>query len=116
MSFGAGVMAAKQFDAAELIDPRPFAIGSIDEVFTAYPHIGALLPAMGYGAQQIHELGKTINRGECDLVLIATPVDLTRVIPIRQPTCRVTYEFQEIGRPNLHDVLQDVLVKAKRHG
>jgi predicted GTPase len=116
MSFGAGVMAAKQYDAAELIDPRPFAVGSIGQVFKTYPHMGPLLPAMGYGAQQIRELGETINRVECDLVLIATPVDLARVIPIRQPTCRVTYEFQEIGRPNLQDVLQDVLVKAKRHG
>ena len=116
MSFGAGVMAAKQYDAAELVDPRPFAVGSIGQVFTNYPHMGPLLPAMGYGVQQIHELGETINRVECDLVLIATPVDLARVISIRQPTCRVTYEFQEIGRPNLQDVLQDVLVKAKRHG
>ena len=116
MSFGAGVMAAKQYDATELIDPRPVAVGSIKQVFNTYPHIGALLPAMGYGAQQIQELGETINRVDCDLVLIATPVDLARVIPIRQPTCRVTYEFQEIGRPNLQDVLQDVLVKAKRHG
>ena len=115
MSFGAGVMAAKQYNAAELIDPRPFAVGSIGQVFTTYPHIGALLPAMGYGPQQIHELGETINRVDCDLVLIATPVDLARVIPIRQPTCRVTYEFEEIGRPNLQDVLQDILAKAKRH-
>ena len=115
MSFGAGVMAAKQCGAAELIDPRPFAVGSIGQVFTTYPHIGPLLPAMGYGPQQIHELEETINRVECDLVLIATPVDLTRVISIRQPTCRVTYEFEEIGRPNLQDVLQDILVKAKRH-
>jgi len=115
MSFGAGVMAAKQHGAAELIDPRPFVVGSIGQIFTTYPHIGSLLPAMGYGAEQIHELGETINRVDCDLVLIATPVDLTRVIPIRQPTCRVTYEFQEIGRPNLQDVLQDILVKAKRH-
>ena len=109
-------MAAKEYHAAELVDPRPFAVGSIRQVFTTYPHIGALLPAMGYGPQQIHELEETITRVECDLVLIATPVDLTRVISIRQPTCRVTYEFEEIGRPNLHDVLQDVLVKAKRHG
>jgi predicted GTPase len=115
MSFGAGVMAAKQYGAAELVDPRPFAVGSIKQVFATYPHIGALLPAMGYGPQQIHELAETINRVDCDLVLIATPVDLVRVIPIRQATCRVTYEFQEIGRPNLQDVLQDILVKAKRH-
>jgi len=115
MSFGAGVMAANQYGAAELVDPRPFAVGSIKEVFATYPHIGALLPAMGYGPQQIHELGETINRVDCDLVLIATPVDLVRVIPIRQRTCRVTYEFEETGRPNVQDVLQDILVKAKRH-
>ena len=115
MSFGAGVMAAKYYDAAELVDPRPFAVGSIGQVFTTFPHIGALLPAMGYGTEQIQELGETINRVNCDLVLIATPVDLTRVISIRQPTCRVTYEFEEIGRPNLQDVLQDILVKARRH-
>ena len=115
MSFGAGVMAAKQYGAAELVDPRPFAVGSIKQVFTTFPHIGPLLPAMGYGPQQIQELGETINRVDCDLVLIATPVDLTRGISIRQPTCRVTYEFEEIGRPNLQDVLQDILMKAKRH-
>jgi len=115
MSFGAGVMAANQYGAAELVDPRPFAVGSIKEVFATYPHIGALLPAMGYGPQQIHELGETINRVDCDLVLIATPVDLVRVISIRQRTCRVTYEFEETGRPNVQDVLQDILVKAKRH-
>jgi predicted GTPase len=115
MSFGAGVMAAKQYGAAELINPRPFAVGSISQVFATFPHMGPLLPAMGYGAQQIQELGETINRVDCDLVLIATPVDLNRIISIRQPTCRVTYEFQEIGRPNLQDVLQDILVKAKRH-
>jgi predicted GTPase len=116
MSFGAGVMAAKQYDAGELVDPRPFAVGSIKQVFSAFPHIGALLPAMGYGEQQIHELEETINRVVCDLVLIATPVDLTRVIAIRQPTCRVTYEFEEIGQPDLQEVLKDILVKAKRHG
>ena len=116
MSFGAGVMAAKQYDAGELVDPRPFAVGSIKQVFSAFPHIGALLPAMGYGPQQIHELEETINRVVCDLVLIATPVDLTRVIAIRQPTCRVTYEFEEIGQPDLQEVLKDILVKAKRHG
>jgi len=116
MSFGAGVMAAKQYDAGELVDPRPFAVGSIKQAFSAFPHIGALLPAMGYGPQQIHELEETINRVVCDLVLIATPVDLARVIAIRQPTCRVTYEFEEIGQPDLQEVLQDILVKAKRHG
>lgn len=115
MRFGAGVMAAEKYDAAELIDPRSFAVGSIAQVFTQYPHIGWLLPAMGYGSRQIHELEETIQRIDCDLVILATPVDLRRLIRIRQPTCRVTYEFQEIGRPTLRDVLHDVIVKARRH-
>ena len=115
MPFGAGVIAAEQYDAAELVDPRSYAVGSIGQVFTQYPHIGTLLPAMGYGTRQIHELEESIQRTDCDLVIIATPVDLRRLIQIRQPTCRVSYEFQEIGRLTLHDVLQDVIVKAKQH-
>lgn len=116
MTFGAGVMAAEKFDAAELVDPRPSAVGSISQTFTTYPHIRNLLPAMGYGAIQIQELEETIKGVDCDLVIIATPVDLRRIISIRQPTCRVTYEFEEIGRPTLREVLDDVIVKAKRHG
>ena len=115
MRFGAGVIAAEQYDAAEIIDPRPHAIGSLKETFLRYPHLGNVLPAMGYGAQQIQELEATIQQADCDLVLIATPVDLRRIISIRQPTCRVTYEFQEIGTPSLREVLDPLIKKAKAH-
>jgi predicted GTPase len=116
MRFGAGVIAAEQYDAAELIDPRPFAVGSIREVYATYPHVGMVLPAMGYGPRQIQELSTTISRVNCDLVLIATPVDLGALISISQPTCRVTYEFQETGKPDLKQVLQNVIAKVKGHG
>lgn len=116
MRFGAGVIAAEQYDAAELIDPRPFAVGSIREVYATYPHVGMVLPAMGYGPRQIQELRTTISRVNCDLVLIATPVDLGALLSISQPTCRVTYAFQETGKPDLKQVLQNVIAKAKGHG
>lgn len=95
MAYGAGVLAAKQYGAAALVDPRPAAVGSLRETFRANPHLDRLLPAMGYGADQIHDLEQTVNRTDCDLVLIATPVDLRRLISIRRPTCRVWYEFRE---------------------
>jgi predicted GTPase len=116
MRFGAGVIAAEQYDAAELIDPRPFAVGSIREVYATYPHVGMVLPAMGYGPRQIQELSETIHRVDCDLILIATPVDLGALISISQPTCRVTYEFQETGKPDLKQVLQNVIAQAQGHG
>lgn len=114
MSFGAGSLAASRFGARELADPKPYAVGSIDRTFTDYPHIGPVLPAVGYGVQQMAELEETIRRVPCDLVVIATPVDLRRVIQIQQPTCRVTYEFQEIGTPTLRDVLRPIIEKVKR--
>ena len=95
MAYGAGVLAAKQYGAALVVDPRPAAVGSLRETFRANPHLDRLLPAMGYGAEQILDLEQTVNRTDCDLVLIATPVDLRRLISIRQPTCRVGYEFRE---------------------
>jgi predicted GTPase len=95
MAYGAGVLAAKQYGAAALVDPRPAAVGSLRETFRANPHLDHLLPAMGYGADQIHDLEQTVNRTDCDLVLIATPVDLRRLISIRRPACRVWYEFRE---------------------
>ena len=113
MRFGAGVLAAKKFGAGILIDPRSEAVGSIRETFTHYPHIGSLLPAMGYGSHQIRELDETIQRVECDLVMIATPVDLGRIIRIQQPTCRVRYELEEMGHPTLQEALQDFIEKAK---
>ncbi|MBI3603855.1 MAG: GTPase [Nitrospirae bacterium] len=115
MGFGAGVLAARQFHAGSLVDPRPYAVGSLQNIFSAYPQIGPLLPAMGYGPTQIRELEDTIRNVTCDVVLIATPIDLRRVITIRQPTCRVTYEFEEIGRPTLQEVLSDIVDKAKHH-
>lgn len=111
MSYGAGVLAARQYGAGELIDPRPYAVGSIRETFAEYPHIGPLLPAMGYGAEQMRELEETINRTPCDVVLVATPVDLRRVLQIRHPTCRVAYELEEVGPPTLGDVLRDFLAR-----
>jgi predicted GTPase len=115
MDLGAGALAARKFGAGELADPRPFAVGSLKQTFADYPHIGPALPAMGYGTQQIHELEETIRRIPCDLVLIGTPVDLRRVIRIEQPTCRVTYEVEEIGRPTLRDVLRRTITKANDH-
>jgi predicted GTPase len=107
MTFGAAVLAAKAHGAAELIDPRPCAVGSIAETFEEYPHIGALLPAMGYGKKQRDELRETIRCCEPDLVLIGTPIDLRRVIDFEQPALRVSYSLQEIGEPTLADILAE---------
>jgi predicted GTPase len=105
MPYGAGVVAAQQFGAEELVYPKPFAVGSIRSTYDKYPHLTNLLPAMGYSAQQRHELEETINRVPCDLVLIATPIDLGRVIQINKPSLRVTYEVEEFSHPGLLDVL-----------
>jgi predicted GTPase len=105
MAYGAGYVAALRFGAAEIVDPHSFAVGSIAQTFIKYPNTGPILPAMGYGAQQIRELQETINATPCDLVIVATPIDLRRVLEIKQPSQRVRYELQEIGRPTLEDVL-----------
>jgi predicted GTPase len=115
MSFGAGVLAARKWGAGELVDPRPWAVGSLRRTFADYPHIGPLLPAMGYGSQQMCELEETIRGVECDVVVIATPVDLRRLLQIAQPICRVTYELEEMGRPTLRDVVRGFLQKVKTH-
>jgi predicted GTPase len=107
MAYGAGVVAARRFGAAQLVDPRPCAVGSIAQTFDAYPHMGALLPAMGYGEEQIAELEQTINAVECDLVLTATPIDLRRLVNVRHPVDRVRYELQVIGEPTLQEVLAE---------
>jgi predicted GTPase len=107
MAYGAGIVAARRFGAAHIIDPRPYAVGSIVTTFQKYPQTGPLLPAMGYGEQQIAELSETINNTPCDLVLVATPIDLARVATIHRPTQRVRYELQEIGHPTLEDVLKE---------
>jgi predicted GTPase len=109
MSFGAGILAAKKFGASEIIDPRPYAVGSIREAFQRYPKTGAVLPALGYGAKQIAELEATINAVPVDLVLIATPIDLRRIVKIKHPTVRVRYELKEIGQPTLADILKERL-------
>jgi predicted GTPase len=109
MRFGAGVLAADRFGASEIVDPRPWTVGTIAETFTRYPNIGTLLPAMGYGEQQVADLETTINAVPCDTVIIGTPIDLTRLIRISQPTVRVRYELQEVGKPDLADVLRPFL-------
>jgi predicted GTPase len=109
MAYGAGVVAAQRFGAAALIDPRPFAVGSIVETFAKYPTTGKVLPAMGYGAQQTAELEATINASNADLVLTATPIDLRRVVNVKLPMERVRYELQVIGAPGLADVLSERL-------
>jgi predicted GTPase len=107
MTYGAAVLAAKQHGAADLVDPRPFAVGSIADTFKAYPHVGELLPAMGYGDEQVQELRETIARSDADLVLIGTPIDLRRLIELDKPALRVTYRLQEVGEPTLADVLAE---------
>lgn len=107
MSYGAGTVAAQRFGAAEMVDPRPYAVGSIKETYDKYPTIGPLLPVMGYGSQQVKELEQTINATPCDLVVVATPIDLRRVAHIEKPCDRVRYELQEIGQPTLADLLSE---------
>ncbi len=109
MSFGAGVLAAEKFGAKEIIDPKPFATGSIAEMFSKYTHIGKVLPAMGYGFSQLEELKETIHRIPCDIVIVGTPIDLRKVIPIKKPTDRVKYELQETSTPTLKELLETKL-------
>lgn len=106
MKYGAGIVAAKKYGAAEIIDPRPFAVGSIKKTFEKYNHLDNVLPAMGYGDKQTRELAKTIEAIDCDLVVSATPIDITRVIKVSKPILRVGYELEEIGTPTLKDVLR----------
>jgi predicted GTPase len=106
MPYGAGVVAARQCGAAELVDPRPYAVGSIRGTFERYTHLTSLLPAMGYSDMQRHELEETIRRTPCDLVLVATPIDLARVIKLDKPSLRVTYQAEERSQPGLTDVIQ----------
>ena len=106
MTYGAGWVAARRFGAAEIVDPRPFAVGSIKATYEKYPNTGPILPAMGYGDEMIHDLEMTINNSPVDLVLSATPIDLTRIIKVNKPMQRVRYELQEIGQPTLMDLLK----------
>jgi len=113
MKIGAGVVAARKFGAAELIDPRPFTVGKLTETFEKYPNIGTLLPAMGYGKEQLKDLETTINNTDCDSVVIGTPIDLNRIINIKRPSTRVWYDLQEIGSPNLEEVIDEFVKKHK---
>ncbi|MGA3212143.1 MAG: GTP-binding protein, partial [Terriglobales bacterium] len=114
MRYGAGVVCARQQGAAEIIDPRPFAIGSIRTTYEKYPHMIELLPAMGYSETQRHELESTINNVPCDLVLVATPIDLARVIKINKPSLRVSYEVEAVSKPMLRDALVEFTQSHKK--
>ncbi len=109
MKYGAGTVAAERFGAAEIVDPRPYAVGSIRGTFEQYPEIGTLLPAMGYGDEQVKDLEETINAAPVDLVIVGTPIDLKRVIKIDKPNQRVRYELQEIGQPTLAEIIEEKL-------
>ncbi|MDR0797672.1 MAG: cyclic 2,3-diphosphoglycerate synthase [Nitrososphaerota archaeon] len=114
MKIGAGIVAARRFGAAEIIDPRNYAVGRLSETYRIYPNIGKLLPAMGYDEQQMSDLATTIEQTECDSVIIATPIDLGRVIKINKPNTRVQYNLQEIGHPNIEDILEKIVKKIKK--
>ena len=113
MKIGAGIVAARRFGATEIVDPRPYVVGKLSETYRIYPNIGKLLPAMGYGEQQMNDLAATIEQTDCDSVVIATPIDLERVIKINKPNTRVKYNLQEIGRPHMEDVLEGFIKKIK---
>ena len=111
MKIGAGTVAAEKFGAAELVNPRPYLVGKLKDTFDTYPNIGKLLPAMGYGEQQLMDLEATINACDCDAVVIGTPIDLNRVIDINKPSTRVFYDLQSIGKPSFEDVIEEFLTK-----
>ena len=113
MKLGAGTIAAQKYGAAEIVDPRAQAVGKLAETYAIYPHVGRLLPAMGYSDQQRADLAATIARVDCDSVIIGTPIDLNRIVTIQQPTTRVYYDLQEIGKPDLAEVLADFMKKHK---
>jgi predicted GTPase len=99
-------VAARRFGAAEIVDPRPYAVGSILATYNKYPNTGPILPAMGYGDEMTRDLEKTIDNADVDLVISATPIDITRVLKVKKPMQRVRYELQEIGKPTLEDILK----------
>lgn len=109
MTYGAGTVAAEKFGADDLVDPRPYAVGKINETFEKYPEIGVLLPAMGYSDQQVKDLETTINTCDCEAVVIGTPIDLRRIVKISKPSTRVFYDLQEIGRPDLEELIKEML-------
>jgi predicted GTPase len=107
-------LAARQYGAAELVDPRPFAVGSLKSVFKAYPHLTQILPAEGYFPEQLKDMEATIQATPCDLVLVATPIDLSRLIRISQPVLRVSYRVEDWGKPTLEEVIEDFLQGKNR--
>lgn len=109
MTFGAGVIAARRYGAAEMVDPRPFLVGSLKNTFEAYPNIGEVLPAMGYGEQQVKDLEATIEACDCDMVVSATPIDLTRLVKIQKPILRVRYDYQDNSKPTLGETVMEML-------
>ena len=111
MKIGAGTVAAQRYGAAELVDPRPYTVGRMAETFKIYPNIGTLLPAMGYGEQQLKDMETTVNKTDCDSVVVATPIDLGRIMNIKKPNTRVYYDLQEIGTPNLEEVVAEFVKK-----
>lgn len=113
MTYGAGIVAARRFDAAELVDPRPVAVGSIREVLDRYPALEPLVPAMGYGPAQVAELEATLNAVDADLVLSATPIDLTRVLHLNKPITRVRYELVQVGGPSLAEAIEPIVLAAR---
>jgi predicted GTPase len=115
MNYGAAYVAAKEHGAAEIIDPRPYAVGSIKEVYKKYTHLENILPAMGYGKTQMKELKETIEKIPCDLVLIGTPIDLARHLKFNKPSLRITYYLKERTTPNLKEIIEKVIkVKTKK--
>jgi predicted GTPase len=114
MPYGAAAIAAKRFGASEIVDPKPYAVGSIKETYTKYTHLGTILPAIGYGEKQIAELKETIDRTPCDVVVIGTPIDLRRVMTINKPSVRVKYELQVLGPVSLEQVLEEFLQRGKK--
>jgi predicted GTPase len=114
MPFGAGMVFAKKFGAREFVDPRPYAVGSIKEAYRKYPHLGAILPALGYSEKQVAELKETIDKVPCDVVVIGTPIDLRRVLSINQPTVRVKYDLKVLGPVSLEQILDDFIQKSRK--
>jgi predicted GTPase len=112
MPYGAATIMAQKSGASEIVDPRPYAVGSIKETYKKYTHLGKILPALGYGEKQIAELKETINRTPCDVVVIGTPIDLRRVMTINKPTVRVKYELQVLGPVTLEQILEEFLKKG----
>jgi len=111
MKIGAGTVAAQKFGASEIVDPRPYTVGRLKETFEIYPEIGKLLPAMGYGDEQIKDLEKTINNTDCDSVVIGTPIDLNRIVKIKKPNTRVYYDLDEIGKPDIQEMVDEFVKK-----